>query len=188
LSQIVLGDCLKELPKISDESADMILVDLPYGVTQNKWDSVISLEKLWVEFKRIRKPNTPIILFGSGLFSAKLMISNEKEWKYNLIWQKDRPTGFLNANKMPLRSHEDILVFYKKPPLYNPIKFIGKSKNHSLKTLSPHKNNTYGKSIHVDNSQKLGNLKFPRSVLTFSNPHPKKHPTEKTNKIIGISN
>jgi len=108
---------MKDIP---DKSIDMILCDLPYGITKNKWDCVIPFRDLWDAYNRIAKDNAAIVLFGSGMFTADLMHSNRKMWRYNIIWEKTQPTGFLNAKRMPLRSHEDILVFYKKLPTYNP--------------------------------------------------------------------
>ena len=118
--QIKRGDCLELMKEIPDESIDMILCDLPYGTTKNKWDSVIPLNKLWKQYERIIKDNGAIVLFSQMPFSAELVHSNLKLFKYEWIWQKDNGTGFLNAKKMPLKIHENILVFYKKLPLYNP--------------------------------------------------------------------
>lgn len=106
--------------EIANESIDMIFCDLPYGVTKNKWDSVIPPELLWAQYKRIIKPNGAILLFGQDKFTAKMMLSNEKLHRYNIIWRKVLKSGFLNANRMPLREHEDIMVFYKSQPVYNP--------------------------------------------------------------------
>lgn len=114
------GDCLELMKDIPDESIDMILCDLPYGTTKNKWDSVIPLNKLWEQYERIIKDNGAIVLFSQMPFSAELVHSNLKLFKYEWIWEKDNGTGFLNAKKMPLKIHENILVFYKKLPLYNP--------------------------------------------------------------------
>ena len=118
--QIKQGDCLELMKEIPDKSIDMILCDLPYGTTRNKWDSVIPLNKLWEQYERIIKDNGAIVLFSQMPFSAELVHSNLKLFKYEWIWQKDNGTGFLNAKKMPLKIHENILVFYKKLPLYNP--------------------------------------------------------------------
>ena len=118
--QIKRGDCLGLMKEIPDKSIDMILCDLPYGTTKNKWDSVIPLNKLWKQYERIIKDNGAIVLFSQMPFSAELVHSNLKLFKYEWIWQKDNGTGFLNAKKMPLKIHENILVFYKKLPLYNP--------------------------------------------------------------------
>lgn len=121
INKIYNEDCLEGMKKIDDKSVDAIITDLPYGQTsRNKWDSVIPFKPLWEQYERIIKDNGAIILFANGMFTADLMQSNRKLWKYNLIWEKTQPTGFLNAKKMPLRSHEDICIFYKKLPTYNP--------------------------------------------------------------------
>lgn len=120
------GDCLELMNDIPDKSVDCIITDLPYGQkSRNKWDVVIPFVPLWKQYERIIKDNGAIILFGNGMFTAELMMSNKKLWKYNLIWEKTQPTGFYNAKKMPLRNHEDICIFYKKPPTYNPQKTTG---------------------------------------------------------------
>ena len=120
MASIKQGDCLELMKDIPDKSIDMVLCDLPYGTTKNKWDSVIPLNKLWKQYERIIKDNGAIVLFSQMPFSAELVHSNLKLFKYEWIWQKDNGTGFLNAKKMPLKIHENILVFYKKLPLYNP--------------------------------------------------------------------
>ena len=115
------GDCLELMRDIPDGSIDMILCDLPYGTTaRNKWDCVIEYELLWEQYERIIKENGAIILFSQMPFTAELTHSNLKLFKYEWIWEKDNGTGFLNAKKMPLKIHENILVFYKKLPTYNP--------------------------------------------------------------------
>jgi DNA modification methylase len=120
LNQVIQGDCLEIMPNIPDKSIDMILCDLPYGTTQNKWDSVVDLSKLWNEYIRIIKDNGVIALTSQGLFTAKLILSNEEWFKYKIIWIKSKSTNFLNAKKQPLRKHEDICIFYKQQPTYNP--------------------------------------------------------------------
>lgn len=119
VNKVVQGDCLEVMQSIPDKSVDMILCDLPYGTTQNKWDSVIDLQKLWTEYERIIKENGAIALTSQGVFTAKLILSNEKLFKYKIIWIKSKPTNFLNAKIQPLRKHEDICIFYKKQPTYN---------------------------------------------------------------------
>ena len=114
------GDCLEVMKDIPDKSIDMILCDLPYGTTRNKWDSVIPLDKLWEQYSRIIKDNRAIVLFSQMPFTAELVHSNLNLFKYEWIWQKENGTGFLNAKKMPLKIHENILIFYKKLPTYNP--------------------------------------------------------------------
>jgi len=119
LNKIYNEDCLIGMNKIEDKSIDMILCDLPYGKTRNKWDSVIDLDKLWNQYKRIIKDNGAIVLTAQTPFDKVLGNSNLKMLKYEWIWQKNRGTGHLNAKRMPMKNHENILVFYKKPPTYN---------------------------------------------------------------------
>jgi DNA modification methylase len=119
-NQVIQGDCLDVMPNMPDKSIDMILCDLPYGTTQNKWDSVIDLPKLWKEYIRIIKDDGVIALTSQGLFTAKLIMSNEEWFKYKIVWIKSKSTNFLNAKKQPLRKHEDICIFYKQQPTYNP--------------------------------------------------------------------
>ncbi|HIP26478.1 MAG TPA: site-specific DNA-methyltransferase [Flavobacteriaceae bacterium] len=128
-NRILCGDCLDLMPNIPDKSIDMILCDLPYGTTQNKWDSIIPLDKLWEQYHRIIKDNGAIVLTSQGVFTAKLILSNEKNFKYKWVWEKSKSTNFLNAKKQPLRKHEDICIFYKKQPLYNPQMRNGKPYN-----------------------------------------------------------
>ena len=123
--KIFQGDCLEVMRDLDDLSVDMILCDLPYGTTQNKWDSIIPLEKLWHEYQRIIKPNGVIALTSQGVFTAKLTLSNEKWFRYKFVWAKSKPTNFLNARRQPLRQHEDICIFYGKQPDYRPIMSTG---------------------------------------------------------------
>lgn len=189
LNTIYNEDCLVGMSRIPDGSVDLIISDLPYGVTKNKWDSVIPLDELWKHYKRVIKENGAIVLFGQGMFTARIMLSNEKWYRYNLIWEKDRPTGFLNAKKMPLRSHEDIVVFYKKLPTYNPQFWEGKplhgmgNKFRNVQSV----NNNYGKFDRRKNpsAKREGDTKkYPRSVLSFKKEHPPIHPTQKSVELV----
>ena len=184
-NSLILGDCLDIMPLIPSESIDMILCDLPYGRTQNRWDAIIPFDELWKNYNRIIKSNGVIALFCDGMFMAELMVSNKKMWRYNLVWDKVLPSGFLNANRQPLRSHEEICVFYKKQPTYNPQKFKGQA-NHSKGTSQKNTNNNYGRFEIVDNREELGDMKHPRSIWSFQKPHPSKmvHPTEKSLECI----
>lgn len=127
--EIYQGDCLEVMKQFADKSVDMVLCDLPYGTTQNKWDSVIHLEKLWKEYERIIKPNGVIVLTSQGIFTAKLILSKENWFKYKFVWIKSKPTNFLNSRKQPLRQHEDVCVFYAQQPTYNPIMSVGEPYN-----------------------------------------------------------
>lgn len=172
------GDCLELMKEIPDKSIDMILCDLPYGTTHNKWDTALPFDKLWKQYKRIIKDHGTIALFGDGMFIADIMQSNKKWWRYNLVWNKVLPSGFLNANKMPLRSHEEIIIFYNKLPTYHPQKTVG-APNHSKGTPKECINNNYNTFKFQQTND--SNLKHPKSILTFSKPHPSisQHPTQK---------
>ena len=177
------ADCMDIMPLIPDGSIDMILCDLPFGVTRNAWDSVIPLDKLWEQYHRIIKDNGAIVLFGQDKFSAKLMLSNEKNHRYNLIWKKgERTSGFLNAKRMPLRNHEDILIFYKSLPTYNPQMVIG-TKAHSRGKGNLNQNNNYGAMVGSIGDTPNGDLKYPKSILDFNRPHPPIHPTQKSTEL-----
>lgn len=120
INKVIQGDCLEVMKDLPDKSIDMILCDLPYGTTQNKWDSVIDLAQLWELYERIVKENGVIALTAQGLFTAKIIMSNEKLFKYKIVWIKSKSTNFLNVKKQPLRKHEDICIFYRKQPTYHP--------------------------------------------------------------------
>lgn len=120
LNRVFEADCLEKMKDIPDESIDMILCDLPYGMTQNAWDSYIPLDRLWEQYIRIIKRNGVIALTSHGVFTAKLILSQEKLFKYKWVWEKSKPTNFLNAKKQPLRKHEDVCIFYQRQPTYHP--------------------------------------------------------------------
>lgn len=174
------GDCLELMKDIPDGSIDMILCDLPYGTTRNKWDSVIPFVPLWEQYTRIIKNNGAIALFGSGIFTAELILSNKSLWKYNLIWEKNQASGFLNAKKMPLRTHEDICIFYKKLPTYNPQKTTGHNRKvtkaeHRVGSKRTTNYGSHGLTTY-DSAER-----YPKSILTFSKDTQKcaVHPTQK---------
>jgi len=125
IKQKILGDCFDHLPDVPDKSVDVICADLPYGTTKCKWDTVLPLDKLWVEYERIIKDNGVILLFAQTPFDKVLGASNLKLLRYEWIWEKTQATGYFNAKKMPMKAHENILVFYKNPPKYNPQKTQG---------------------------------------------------------------
>ena len=180
LNKIYKGDCLTIMEDIPCESVDMILCDLPYGVTKNKWDSIIDLNLLWKQYERIIKENGIIILHGQDKFSARLMLSKEKMHRYNLIWGKTSPTGHLNAKRMPLRSHEDLLVFYKKLPTYNPQKTTGHQRKVST---AKHKRNSKKTTNYGEHGLTTydSTERYPKSILTFATDKQKSalHPTQK---------
>jgi DNA modification methylase len=177
-------DCLNIMSELPEHSVDMILCDLPYGRTQNRWDNVIPFDKLWDCYNRISKDNTAILLFSDGLFMADLMISNKKMWKYNIVWNKVLVSGFLNAHRMPLRITEEICVFYNKQPTYNPQMTKGKP-NHSVGDVNKKlQNNNYGKYTLKETN--FDGEKYPVSIVEFMKPHPSKavHPTQKPVELL----
>ena len=173
------GDCLKLMNDIPDKSIDMILCDLPYGTTQNKWDSIISLDKLWEQYCRVIKDNGAIVLFAQTPFDKVLGCSNLKMLKYEWIWEKTSATGHLNAKKMPMKAHENILVFYKKLPTYNPQKTTGHTPVHSY-TKHQDDGSNYGKTL-IGISGGGSTERYPRSVQVFKTDKQKEalHPTQK---------
>jgi site-specific DNA-methyltransferase (adenine-specific)/modification methylase len=117
---LIEDDCLEAMKQIQDKSINLILCDLPYGTTQNTWDSVIPLSELWEHYNRILAPKGVVALMGQGAFTARLILSQERLFKYKITWIKSKPTNFLNAKKQPLRKHEDICIFYAQQPNYTP--------------------------------------------------------------------
>lgn len=180
LNKIYNIDCLVGMTEIPDKSIDMIFCDLPYGKTKNKWDNVIPYNPMWKQFERIIKSNGAILLFGQDKFTARTMLSNEKLHRYNIIWKKTTPTGFLNANRMPLRTHEDIMVFYKSLPTYNPQKTTGHKRKVSKAEhkVNCEKTNDYGEHglTTYDSTER-----YPTSVWEFATDKQKEpiHPTQK---------
>ena len=178
INQLFEGDCLKYLKQFPDNSIDMVLCDLPYGTTQNKWDSVISLSKLWKEYERVVKDNGAIVLTSQGLFTAQLMMSNPKMFKYKWIWEKSKPTNFLNAKKQPLRKYEDVCVFYKKQPIYNPQMTKGEPYNKGVRKNQL--SGSYGdfQPVHVYSD----GSRYPTDIIYFKTAESEGkviHPTQK---------
>ena len=177
------GDCLELMRDIPNKSIDMILCDLPYGTTQNKWDSVIPLDELWKEYKRIIKDNGVIALTSQGIFTAKLMLSNEKWFKYKLVWVKSKATNFLNAKKQPLRKHENICVFYNKQPQYNPQMTEGEPYDKGVRKNQL--TGSYGdfNPVHV----KSEGMRYPTDVVYFKTAESEGkvyHPTQKPVSLL----
>lgn len=180
------GDCLEVMKDIPDKSIDMILCDLPYGClnkNKSKWDKRISFSDLWKQYNRIIKDNGCILLFGQGIFTAECIISNKKYFRYTFVWDKVAKNGFLNANRMPLRQHEDIMVFYKKLPTYNPqmTKCEPHKRNHGKGKMVNHPvNNCYGNFIDLPTI--ISDEKYPTSIISVSKEHCNGkfyHPTQK---------
>jgi DNA modification methylase len=179
---VIHGDCLNVMPYIKDKSVDLIFADLPYGTTKISWDSVIPLDKLWEQYNRIIKDNGAILLFAQTPFDKVLGASNIKMLKYEWIWEKTQATGHLNAKKMPLKSHENILVFYKNKPIYNPQKTTGHKPINSYTKYISTQNNTeiYGE-MKKEISGGGETDRYPRSVIKFPSDKQKSclHPTQK---------
>ena len=181
--KLLQGDCLKLMKNIPDKSVDMVLCDLPFGTTMNKWDSVIDFDELWTAYKRIIKNNGAIVLFGQGLFTAELACSNKEMFRYRLVWEKTKAGGFLNARRMPLQAHEDISVFYKKLPAYNPQMETGKP--YVKRAVTNGDGGCYGKFDRVGQTNINNGTRFPRSVLRFSNDnHNSIHKTQKPVQLL----
>lgn len=175
LNKIYKEDCLIGMQKIPDKSIDMILCDLPYGTTRNKWDIVIPLDKLWKQYERIIKDKGAIVLTAQTPFDKALGSSNLKLLRYEWIWEKSFGTGHLNANQMPLKSHENILVFYKELPIYNPQFTYGKP----YKQMNGRKSSkNYGQQKTKVETVNNG-YRYPKSVLFFESEKNNFHPTQK---------
>ena len=174
INKIYNMDCVEGMKYIDDKSIDMILCDLPYGTTRNKWDSIIPLEPLWEQYKRIIKDNGAIVLTAQTPFDKVLGASNLDMLKYEWIWEKTESTGFLNAKKMPLKKHENILVFYKKLPTYNPQFTKGTPYSYQKDGIS---SSNYGDSKGTNKIINEGK-RYPVSIITFKKDKGL-HPTQK---------
>ena len=163
VNRVIEGDCIKVMHHLPNDCIDMVLCDLPYGTTQNKWDSIVPLDELWAEYKRIVKPNGAIVLTSQGLFTAALIMSQPKLFKYKWVWEKSKPTNFLNAKKQPLRKHEDVCVFYDKQPVYNPQMTEGEPYDKGVRKNQL--SGSYGdfQPVHVHSDGK----RYPTDVIYF---------------------
>lgn len=178
---LICGDCLAEMAKLPDKSIDMVLCDLPYGTTaRNKWDNVIPLDLLWEQYGRIVKDDGVIALWSQMPFTAILAASNMKLFRYEWIVEKTNATGFLNANRMPMKAHENVLIFYKKLPVYHPQMTHGHERKIST---AAHKRNSKKSMDYGEHGLTTYDStdRYPRDVLTFSWDKQKSrlHPTQK---------
>lgn len=190
---IFCGDCLELMKDIQPKSIDAIICDLPYGVLNRRnhhaqWDRQIPFEPLWKQYKRIIKDDGAIILFSQGMFTADIMKSNPAMWRYNIVWDKVKTTGFLNCNRMPLRRHEDICVFYRKLPTYRP----------QMEKCAPHERiHSRGEGAHKNKNSCYGTFKetpfvlsdekYPTSIIRIAKEHrigQFYHPTQKPVELI----
>lgn len=178
VNKIFEGDCIEWMQQFPDNCIDMVLCDLPYGTTQNKWDSIVPLDKLWHEYKRIVKKNGAIVLTSHGLFTAQLMLSNPAMFRYKWVWEKSKSTNFLNAKKQPLRKHEDICIFYKQQPTYNPQMLAGEPYDKGIRKNQL--SGSYGDflPVHVHSD----GLRYPTDIVYFKTAESEGqviHPTQK---------
>jgi len=179
-------DCLETMKRIPDGSVDLMLTDPPYGTTQCEWDNAPNFAKMWPEWERIIKPNGAFIFFGSQPFTTHLIMSRIGFFKYELIWEKTMPNGFLDAAKKPLKSHENILVFYRQQPTYNPQKTIGKAYKKIRKASEKYE----GYNDYIPSDSFNDGDRYPTSVITYSNGNNRHdtghsiHPTQKPLELI----
>lgn len=181
-SELLQGDCLELMKGIPDGTVDLILCDLPYGMTDCKWDSALPLEQLWAEYKRVIKPGAAIVLFAIQPFSSALVMSNPKWFRNEWIWRKEQGTGWLNSKKQPLRNHEQVLVFAQKTPTYNPQMRPGKA--YQLKGRGS--SEVYNKKAD-DIVRFYGAERYPLSVVEFRRDrgfHPTQKPVALTEYLV----
>lgn len=167
-------DCFNVFPTLEDNSIDLVLCDMPYGTTACKWDTILDLELMWKELKRIAKPKAAIVLTASQPFTSVLVCSNIKWFKYSWLWKKSRQTGHLNARIQPLRIFEDVLVFYKSQPVYNPQMGVG----------TPYKarGGRFKETCYRANTDKRNDnlgVRYPKQELVFNSENKPQHPTQK---------
>lgn len=186
---LIKGECLEQMKLIPSGSVDAIITDPPYGTTACKWDSVIPFEPMWEQLNRIIKPNGAIVLFGNEPFSSVLRVSNIKNYKYDWVWDKNKPTGMLNAKRQPLRRFENVMVFYKKQCTYNPQKTINPN--------GPEKRSLYAYNRENEGGETTGEIKqggvssdyeadklLPVNIQVFKKPNKPKHPTQKPVELM----
>ena len=178
INNVFEGDCLEIMKQLPDKSIDMVLCDLPYGTTQNKWDSVIPLGELWQQYRRIVKDDGAIFLTSQGMFTAELMVSNPKMFRYKWIWEKSKSTNFLNAKKQPLRKHEDVCVFYRRQPVYHPQMIDGEPYDKGIRKNQM--SGSYGdfQPVHGHSDGK----RYPTDIIYFKTAESEGkvfHPTQK---------
>ena len=181
-NQVYHGDCLEIMKFIDNKSIDCIICDLPYGTTACSWDIIIPFDKLWAQYERIIKDNGAIVLFGSQPFTTDLINSNRKLYKYNWIWEKSNTTGFMNANKMPLKIYEDICIYYKNLPIYNP-QGVRKIQKENIRQKD--------KSTTIYNNMGLKNgvyvqeyTNYPKNIIKFDSCQNTIHPTQKPQALL----
>jgi len=178
LNTVFEADCLEKMQDIPDWSIDMVLCDLPYGITQNVWDSYIPLDQLWEQYLRILKPKGVVALTSFGVFTAKLILSQEKLFKYKWIWEKSKSTNFLNSKRQPLRKHEDVCIFYRSQPTYNPQMSQGEAYDKGVRKAQM--SGSYGDFNPV--RVQSGGMRYPTDVVYIKTAEAEGevvHPTQK---------
>jgi hypothetical protein len=174
---LYLGDCLSLMPLLR-QRFNLVVADLPYGTTRNHWDKELPNKLLWWNYRQLVPPHAPVVLFGTGLFGAELMLSNRTEYRYTLVWDKQAVTGHLNARRQPLRAHEDLYVFYGQQPTYHPQMVhtgrVSHGRGHRLDRTIHHWGDFHNTQV-VDQ----GGWQYPRSILPFRRPKNTKHPNQK---------
>ena len=191
LNKIYNEDCIIGMSRLPDNSVDCIICDLPFGITQCGWDVVIPFGPMWEQINRVKKPDAAVVLFGVEPFSSKLRLSNISNFRYDLIWNKRRPTGQLNAKKRPLSQHEVISLFYDKQCTYNPIMHANRLKRDFIGTVdkSNKRSENYGKQYDYHSNITNQSLSYPRSIIeqtaVIGNSNEKvNHPTQKPVALI----
>jgi site-specific DNA-methyltransferase (adenine-specific) len=176
--ELINGDCLVKMKNIPESSIDMILCDLPYGMTKNSWDVIIPFDKLWKEYKRVIKKNGAIVLFGSQPFTSLMITSNMKMFRYSMVWEKNKFSDFLNSKRKPMKTNEDIVVFYNKQPTYNPQYWYSTPYTRWNTQSAVDKQTNYGN--HKENYvESKDGKRVPTTVLKFNRIERPQHPTQK---------
>ena len=181
--KLMQGDCLERMKEIPDGSVDMVLADPPYGTTACKWDSIIPLEPMWEQLKRVIKPNGAIVMMASQPFTSALVMSNVKMFKYEWVWEKSKATGFLNSKKRPLVAHESVLVFSRGTPNYNP-QMVAGNKYDKGKRKKQTSDDVYGSFREV--IVKSSGMRYPRSVQYFKTAESEGQTYHKTQKPVAL--
>lgn len=186
--ELFQGDCIEQMKNIPDSSIDLVLTDPPYGTTQNKWDSVIPFPQMWEQIWRVAKPNAAVVLFAQTPFDKVLGASAIEHLRYEWIWDKKAPTGFLNATKAPLKKHENILVFYKNLPTYNPqmltVDPVTGRMFKSYTTTNSSLSDNYG-TYKIATTTNIG-TRYPHTILSYSRDTPQVHPTQKPIDLLAF--
>lgn len=185
INSLIHGDCLDVMPDIPDKSVDMVLADLPYQQTLLSWDVIIPFEPLWKQYERIIKDNGAIVLTGKQPFTSLLVTSNLKLFRYEIIWIKQQATNPMFAKKGILQAHENICIFYKNSPTYNPILEYDKPYGGFKSRLGKKIGEVYGENLASQHRDNPNGERYPVSFIYFSNPNKnKKHPTQKPISLL----